>query len=124
MKKKSRRFFAFILTVILVSLCVSIPASAKVPGKDTAEPAMYCNGCNGMSFSKCRNDQICVYQKKCGTGNCYIKYYQSVGYEYCRTCLRNLYTYGQHDCFYVHTSCGKGRVNTCPMDWTPTSGTY
>lgn len=42
MKKKSRRFFAFILTVILVSLCVSIPASAKVPGKDTAEPTMYC----------------------------------------------------------------------------------
>lgn len=118
---KVRRVLALLVAVLLLSGMV-IPASAAV-APETASLQYVCTECaSNFTVSTCYGAPGLVATGDCSTSGCTIRYYKRTGGEYCNECDKIVEVYGRHDCYRVHSSCGKGTVNTCPMDWTPSPG--
>ena len=84
------------------------------------EPTRYlCADCGGWCATVCRGDA--TYDGTSEHGwfrRCTVKYFTSYGSMMCMECHKvwKAYYSGYHDCWEIHSSCGKGYYDICPMD--------
>lgn len=118
MKLNIKKIVSLVFAVAM--LCASIPADAAVPPPiTTMEICTYCK--SNLTQDVCMGDYT-YYTTGSGThlpgSSCRVSFYQATGFKWCPKCYKNLQTYGKHNCYQVHSSCGQGKVWTCPMGIT------
>lgn len=105
MKRNIKRIVALVSVVAMICASVSVSAAVE-PHIETRELCPYCQ--NSV-------EDICMadytyYTTGSGThlpsSSCRVSFYQATGFKWCRTCMRNLESYGKHNCYQVHSSCG------------------
>lgn len=118
MKKRLIQILALILVFSL--LCAFTPIEIPNPEEDVAHPNAVCIYCGkGTVSTKCLDDWY-YYTSGPGThlpsSGCTVSFYRATSMEWCSSCFKNNGTNGAHDCYRVHSSCGRGKVWTCVED--------
>lgn len=126
LKKKVKLVCNALLVFTILSMYLVMPASAAI----SEEPAPYgqdslnqvCIYCGGWAYPVCVGNPTYYTTGKGShlpSSSCNVHFYRSDGMLWCSECYKNNESYGKHDCYQVHSSCGKGTVNTCTMGYLP-----
>ncbi len=122
------------LSLLLVVLCIFslglVPASAAdqaaAEPHDAPQPRALCSYCGNTAYITCWGDKTRNYVSTHTYGwfeTCTYTGYVSRSSLHCYFCGQNSETYGNHECWEVHGSCGKEYYMICtcqvkdPFDW-------
>lgn len=121
-----RKVWLPILLTLVVLVGLVLPVSAATGPEPDSRKAV-CSYCAGaFTEDLCIGRSSLAATVDCKTAGCTISYYKSTGVEYCNDCQVYVQVYGRHDCYHIHSSCGKGKIKTCPMTgvFSPGIGDY
>lgn len=129
------RLLAFVLTLTIC--CISIIpvlATDQQPVQHEHEEA-FCEGdtanattspyaytfceCGGRAILKCRNYHYgyagTLFESETCSSTCTLNYYRSEGIYVCLSCGLSERSGMWHDCYKLHSACGKGRIQECAL---------
>lgn len=110
MKRNVKKIFALVLVIMI--LCASVSVSADTGDIETRAVCIYC--ASNFTETKCLGNYY-YYTSGPGThlwGDCNVDFYRATAKEWCPGCGRAIETF-THDCYQVHSSCGRGKEWTC-----------
>lgn len=115
MKHNVKKIFALVLVVMI--LCASVSVSADTGNVVQKAVCPYC--VSNFTEIVCWGDYS-YYTSGPGTHmpweNCTVSFYQATAKEWCPGCHKVIVDLGRHDCYQIHSSCGRGKVWTCIAD--------
>ena len=111
---KFRRFIALLSAVLMIVVVVLPVNAAAGPEPDSIQEV--CTEC-GDSFTiyVCSGAPGLVATVDCSTAGCTVRHYKRSTSEFCGGCNRIIRYLGRHDCYQIHSSCGKGTVKRCSL---------
>lgn len=111
MKRNIKKIFALVLAIMI--LCASVSVSADTGNIETRDICIYCSA--NLTEIECFGNYY-YYTSGPGThlwGDCNVDFYRATARERCPGCGRYIGRKFVHDCYQVHSSCGRGKEWTC-----------
>lgn len=118
-----RKMVSLLLVFALVfSLSSGVFAADSHTGDGGISPQYinFCSRCESTMSLDCAKWDYGYAGKWVDTGShgsCKILYYQSLSYWHCHSCGYTYSTGSYHYCYEQHSSCGKGIVKDCNLNY-------